>query len=84
MRKAKDPLVVDHPDHGCKLFPVCLECPLPCCMDEIPTVNQHVRLLHRAVEVDRLRKQGKSIKEIATRLKVSQRTVRRAIDLLKK
>jgi hypothetical protein len=84
LRKAKDPLVVDHKDHGCKLFPVCLDCPLPVCMEDMPAFKQNVRLLHRAIEVDTLHKQGRSLPEIAAILKVSQRTVRRDMDLLKK
>jgi len=84
LRIAKDPLVVDHKDHGCKLFPVCLACPLPVCMEDMPAFKQNVRLLHRAIEVDTLHKQGKSLKEIAICLCVSQRTVRRDMDLFKK
>jgi hypothetical protein len=84
LRKAKDPLVVEHKDHGCKLFPVCLDCTLPVCIEDMPAFKQNVRLLHRAIEVDTLHKQGKSLTEIAALLKVSQRTVRRDMDLLKK
>ena len=84
MRKAKDPLVVDHPDHGCKLFPVCLDCPLPrCCMDPKPPRKLDTRLLQRAIEVDRLGKQGKTVRQIAACLNISPRTVRRARSLLK-
>ena len=84
MRKPKDPLVVDHKDRGCKLFPVCLDCTLPACMEDMPAFKQNVRLLQRAIEVNALHKQGKSLNEIAALLKVSQRTVRRDMDLLKK
>lgn len=84
MRKAKDPLVVDHPDHGCKLFPVCLNCPLPVCVEDMPAFKQNVRLLQRAIEVNVLHKQGKSLAEIAALLHVSQRTIRRDMDLMKK
>ena len=84
MRKPKDPLVVDHKDRGCKLFPVCLDCPLPVCMEDTPAFKQNVRLLQRAIEVDALHKQGKTLKEIAALLNVSQRTIRRDKDLLKK
>jgi DNA-binding NarL/FixJ family response regulator len=50
----------------------------------MPHGTQNVRLLQRAAEVDKLRRQGKSIKDISLRLKVSERTVRRSLDLLKK
>jgi DNA-binding CsgD family transcriptional regulator len=50
----------------------------------MPAFKQNVRLLQRAIEVNALYKQGKSLNEIAALLKVSQRTVRRDMDLLKK
>jgi DNA-binding NarL/FixJ family response regulator len=52
-------------------------------MDEKLTRGPAGRLLQRAAEVDRLGKQGKSVREIAALLNVSQRTVRRDRVLLK-
>ncbi len=74
----------NHPkDHGCKLYPVCLLCPLPRCVEEMPYAMQNERLLSRAIEVDKLRKQGMSVAEIASQLHVSVRTVNRSLSLLK-
>ena len=81
---ARDPVFTHYPDRGCAVYPVCLECPFPRCIEEMPHGMQNVRLLQRAAEVDKQRKQGKSIKDISLRLKVSERTVRRSLDLLKK
>lgn len=79
----KDPVLPNYPDHGCAVYPVCLECPLPYCIEDIPCGQQNVRLLKRAIEIDSLLKEGKSITQIAIRFNISQRTVRRALALLK-
>ena len=83
MRRAKDPLVVDHRDRGCKLFPVCLECPLPRCMEDTPHDKEDVRLFSRAIEMFKLRKQSWLIREIASHFQVSDRTVYRSLSLFK-
>ena len=79
----RDPVLPNYPDNGCAVYPVCLECPLPYCIEEKPYGEQNVRLLKRAVEVDNLYKQGMSIRQLSTHFNISQRTVRRALDLLK-
>jgi hypothetical protein len=79
----KDPLATVYKDSGCKLYPVCLECPLPRCIEEMPNGKQHMRLLTRAIKIDKLYKQGKSISEIASLFKLSDRTIHRSLSLLK-
>jgi hypothetical protein len=80
LRIAKDPLVVDHKDRGCKAFDVCLKCPLPrCCMDPVPRDATALTPLSRAIEIVNLRNQNWLIREIAACYKVSDRTVYRAL-----
>ena len=52
-------------------------------MDPKPPRKLDTRLLQRAIEVDRLGKQGKTVRQIAACLNISPRTVRRARSLLK-
>jgi hypothetical protein len=80
----RDPVLPNYPDNGCAVYPVCLECPLPCCIEEMPYGQQNVRLLKRAIEIDSLFKQGNSLHQIASNFKISPRTARRALNLLKK
>ena len=83
MTVVKAHVPVNYPDNGCAVYLACLECPLPRCIEEMPRAMQNIRLLRRAIEVNKLHKQGKSISDIASRLKVSTRTVRRAMAIFK-
>ena len=67
-------------DSGCELFPSCLNCPLPRCIEEEPRGKQRLRMLARANRMAQLKRQGKSTAEIAGLFKVSQRTVQRALS----
>jgi len=66
-------------DEGCDLFPSCLSCPLPRCIEEEPRGKQKLRMLDRASKMAGLKQNGKSIEEIASAFEVSTRTVQRAI-----
>ncbi len=68
-------------DEGCELFPSCLNCPLPRCIEEEPRGKQRLRMLARARRMAELRRDGKSIKQIAVLFEVSKRTVQRALAL---
>lgn len=75
------PEEVDWRDEGCGLFPSCLNCQLPKCIEEEPRGKQRLRMSARARKMLQLRRDGKSVKEIARVFGVSQRTVQRALDL---
>ena len=67
-------------DEGCQLFPSCLHCPLPCCIEDIPRGKQRQIKEIRNLAISRLfYDEGKSVKEIAQKFGVSQRTVQRAL-----
>jgi transposase-like protein len=67
-------------DEGCELAPSCLDCPFPCCVEDMPRGRQHRRKEIRNREILRLfYTQGEDIKQIAQRLRVSKRTVQRAL-----
>ena len=66
-------------DNGCELFPACLSCPLPQCIEDKPRGKQKLRMLTRASQMAELRRCGKSTREIAALFKVSQRTVQRVL-----
>ena len=83
MRKAKDPLVVDHRDRGCNLSPACLECHLPRCPDDRPYGKADLRKSSRAVAMFKLRKKDWLIRELAAHFNVSDRTVYRSLRLFK-
>jgi len=67
-------------DRGCDLFPSCLSCPLPRCIEDEPRGRQRLKLLTRASQMAQLKRQGKSSVEIANLFHVSKRTVQRAIS----
>ena len=66
-------------DEGCELFPSCLNCPLPRCIEEQPRERQRLRMKVRNRRMAELRNGGSSINEIAELFGVSQRTVQRAL-----
>jgi len=64
-------------DKGCELFPSCLNCPFPDCIKEEPWGKERFLKSRRAERMMELRRDGKSIKEIARIFEVSPRTVQR-------
>jgi len=74
------PEEVDWRDEGCEVFPACLDCPLPRCLEEEPRARQRLKTVLRARRMKVLRRSGKSVKEIAQLFGVSQRTVQRAFS----
>jgi hypothetical protein len=66
-------------DEGCELFPSCLDCPFPYCIREEPWGKAKFLKRLRAARMTELKKQGKSVKEIAGTFGVSVRTVQRAL-----
>ena len=64
-------------DKGCEVFPSCLNCPLPYCLEEEPWGKEKFLKTKRAERMKELREEGKSVKEIARIFEVSTRTVQR-------
>jgi DNA-binding transcriptional ArsR family regulator len=64
-------------DGGCELFPSCLSCPFPDCLEDEPWGKERFLKLRRARRMLELKREGKSIKEIARIFEVSPRTVQR-------
>ena len=64
-------------DKGCELFPSCLNCPFPDCIKEEPWGKERFLKSRRAERMRELRREGKSVKEIARIFEVSPRTVQR-------
>jgi len=73
------PDTINWKDTGCELFPACLNCPLPRCIEEEPRGKQRLKLNDRDSRIAELKRQGKRVAEIARLFKVSQRTVQRAL-----
>ena len=69
-------------DKGCELFPSCLNCPFPYCIKEEPWGKERFLKRRRAERMLELKKEGKSINEIARIFEVSTRTVQRALKLV--
>jgi hypothetical protein len=70
-------------DEGCEFFPACLACPLPRCIEEEPRARQRLKMIARSSRMAKLKRDGKSIMEIALLFQVSQRTVQRALASVK-
>ena len=68
-------------DRGCEVFPSCLNCPRPRCIEEESRGKQRLRMLTRVSQMAQLKHQGKNTAEIAALFKLSQRTVQRALSL---
>ena len=66
-------------DEGCEFYPSCLDCPFSRCLEEEPRGRQRLRMVTRAGEMARLKREGTSTDEIARLFGVSKRTVQRAI-----
>ena len=77
------PEEVEWPDEGCALFPSCLNCPLPRCVEEEPRRAQRAKRADRARRMAGLRRAGKTVEQIAQLCGVSRRTVQRALAFFK-
>jgi len=68
-------------DTGCEYEPSCLECPRPLrqCPDMVPRLRQKISKKRRRIAIMAMKADGFSTKEVAEALKVSVRTVARAI-----
>jgi len=64
-------------DKGCELFYSCLNCPFPDCIKEEPWGKERFLKRRRAERMMELRREGKSVREIARIFEVSPRTVQR-------
>ena len=71
------PEEIDWRDEGCELFPSCLNCPLPRCIEEQSRERQRLKMKFRNRRMMDLRNGGSGVKEIAELFGVSQRTVQR-------
>ena len=69
-------------DEGCELFPSCLSCPFAHCIRETPWGKEKFLKRGRAERMMELKKEGKSVKEIARIFEVSPRTVQRWLKVL--
>ena len=69
-------------DKGCELFPSCLSCPFPDCLKEEPWGKERFLKRRRAERMMELKREGKSIKEIARIFEVSPRTVQRWLKVV--
>lgn len=76
----REDLLEHYQDEGCELAPSCLNCPFPYCIEDVPRGRQRQRKEVRNREIVRLfYTQGEGVKQIAHRLRVSERTVQRAL-----
>ncbi len=66
-------------DRGCDMAPSCLSCPFPRCLEEEPWGKQKFSKRRRDERMAELRREGKSVEEIALIFDVSDRTVDRAL-----
>jgi DNA invertase Pin-like site-specific DNA recombinase len=70
----------DYPrDKGCDLFPSCLNCPLPKCVEENSKERRQVKLKARDKGIVELRQKGIPIEIIAKRYSISRRMVFRIL-----
>lgn len=74
------PEYCEYTDEGCSLAPSCLNCPFPqCILDLSWGEKRQAATLRKAAIVRLLTLENKTLKDIADKLKVSQRTVIRAL-----
>jgi len=69
-------------DKGCELFFSCLNCPFPDCLKEEPWGKERFLKSRRAERMLELKRDGKSVKEIARIFEVSPRTVQRWLKVV--
>jgi DNA-binding transcriptional ArsR family regulator len=89
VRKMQEKLMWDllpeefpYEDRGCELFPSCLNCPFPHCVREEPWGKEKFLKRRRAERMMELKREGKSIGEIARIFELSTRTVQRWLKAL--
>ena len=73
--------IIHYPDTGCELSPSCLGCPREMCIYDEPVVK--VSMIKRQVREIRIRDlslQGWEVRIIADHMRVSERTVQRALE----
>lgn len=66
-------------DSGCEFSESCLNCSLEMCVFDEPAGKHSVLKGYRVKEVRRLYSEGKEVKDIVAILKISKRTVQRAL-----
>jgi AraC-like DNA-binding protein len=66
-------------DDGCEFADSCLNCPFPKCLYDEPRGRQRWLKELRDREIDRLFSEGWGVKDLATLLGLSQRTIQRAL-----
>ena len=69
-------------DEGCEVFPSCLSCPLPSCLEDEPWGKERFVKHRRAGRMLELRREGKSVEEIARIFVMSERTVQRSLKAI--
>jgi predicted DNA-binding protein (UPF0251 family) len=70
-------------DEGCELSSSCFKCPFPRCVEDVPRGKQRHQKKLRNKEILKLFcVEGKSVKQLAQKFGVSQRTVQRALKAL--
>lgn len=69
-----------YPDKGCKLAEACLDCPLPVCKEDDPTLNTRLGKIDRNRDIVKAHGRKVSPVIIAKRFKVSSRTVHRVVQ----
>jgi len=75
----REDLLEHYRDEGCELAPSCLSCSFPYCIEDMPRGRQRQRKEIRNREIFWSYSQGEGVKQIAHRLRVSERTVQRAL-----
>ena len=73
------PELCHYRDEGCALYPSCLHCPFPRCLDDEPRGRQRWGLDQRRNELARLQSEGKTTRQMAAIMGVSQRTIQRML-----
>ena len=76
------PEELPYEDKGCELFPSCLNCPFPDCLKEEPWGKERLLKRRRAERMLELKREGKSVREIACIFEVSPRTVQRWLKVM--
>ncbi len=71
--------LADYRDEGCELFPACLDCPLPRCLEESQGGKKQFLKQRRDSEIRAYHDRGSGTALIARMTGVSQRTVQRII-----
>ncbi len=80
LTREKDSLdLAQYRDEGCEVFPACLSCPLPQCLEESLGGKKRFLKQSRDKEVRSYMERGLGTAEIAAIMAISQRTVQRIV-----